>query len=129
MKKLTLIFTLLFSTVMFSLPSYAGLTKISENVDGDIYYVDFERIRKHDGYVYFWWLRDYLKPDEWGGMSNKVYYEIDCKAFRRRSLTYIFYNQPMGEGEGETDTPDNPEWQFPSPDSMNEFLLNKVCAL
>ena len=54
MKKLTLIFTLLFSTVMFSSTSSAEWTEIGENVGRDTYYVDFERIRKVDGYVYFW---------------------------------------------------------------------------
>ena len=54
MKKLLLIFTLLFSTLMFSTPSYGEWTKVISNKSGDTYYVDFERIRKHGGYVYFW---------------------------------------------------------------------------
>ncbi|MDP7557459.1 MAG: hypothetical protein QF687_06205, partial [Nitrospinaceae bacterium] len=62
MKKLLLIFTLLFSTLLFSTPSYSEWTKVGENMSGDTYYVDFERIRKHGGYVYYWSLGDYLKP-------------------------------------------------------------------
>ena len=65
MKKLTLIFTLLVSTVMFSSPSYSEWTNVGESVEnGTTFYVDFERIRKHGGYVYFLWLSDYLKPDK-----------------------------------------------------------------
>jgi len=60
MKKLILI--LLFSTVMFSSPSYAEWTKVNKDADGNTNYVDFERIRKHVGYVYYWELSDYLKP-------------------------------------------------------------------
>jgi len=46
MKKLLLISTLLFSTLMFSTPSYGEWTKVSENVEGNSFYVDFERIKK-----------------------------------------------------------------------------------
>ena len=66
MRKQTILFVLLVPTVMFSSPSYAKWTKVSENVDGDILYVDFERIRKHGGYVYYWRLRDGLKPSPVG---------------------------------------------------------------
>jgi hypothetical protein len=62
MKKLTLIFTLVFSTVMFSSPSYSKWTKVDETANGNTYYVDFERIRKVDGYVYFWRMENWLEP-------------------------------------------------------------------
>ena len=52
MKKLTLLTTLLF-LVMFSSSSYAEWRKIGVNVDEITLYVDIERIRKHDGYVYW----------------------------------------------------------------------------
>ena len=70
MKKPLLIFTLLFSTLMFSTPSYGEWTEVSSNVYGDPFYVDFERIRKHGGYVYFWILTDFLKP-KYESLSNK----------------------------------------------------------
>ncbi|MAH85467.1 MAG: hypothetical protein CBB68_14680, partial [Rhodospirillaceae bacterium TMED8] len=76
MKTLLTIFTLVF-TVFFSTTSFAEWTKVSENVDGDSYYVDFERIRKHDGYVYFWYLSDYLKPTETGVLSAMRYHQGD----------------------------------------------------
>jgi hypothetical protein len=62
MKNLLTIFTLLFSTVVFSSPSYADWAKVGENVKGDTSYVDFERIRKVDGYVYFWRMENWLEP-------------------------------------------------------------------
>ncbi len=71
MKKLTLIFILLF-TVLLSAPSYAKWTEVSESVDGDTYYVDFERIRKHGGYVYFWRLGDLRKPDKDGDLDSNI---------------------------------------------------------
>jgi len=86
MKKLILI--LLFSTVMFSSSSYAEWTKVNESVDGDTSYVDFERMRKHDGYVYWWELADYLKPTSTGTLSVKVYNQGDCKLFRYKILSF-----------------------------------------
>jgi hypothetical protein len=98
MKNLLLIFTLLFSTLFFSSPSYAEWTKVSDNTGGDTYYVDFERIRKVDGYVYYWMLSDYLKPTKFGDLSSKVYYQGDCKLFRTMRLRSSYHIQPMGEG-------------------------------
>ena len=72
MKTLLTIFTLVF-TVMFSSPSYSKWTNVGKNVEGKTFYLDFGRIRKHDGYVYWWWLSDYLKPQGNGFLSGKVY--------------------------------------------------------
>ena len=53
MKKLTLIFTLLFTIAMFSSNSFAEWTKLAEGTAdvnrGDVFYVDFDRIRNVDG--------------------------------------------------------------------------------
>ena len=63
MKTVLTIFTLLF-TVMIPSTSFAGWTKVDESVSGDTFYVDFERIKKHGGFVYYWNLTDYLEPDK-----------------------------------------------------------------
>tara|TARA_B100000686_G_C16653673_1_gene896933 strand:- start:128 stop:517 length:390 start_codon:yes stop_codon:yes gene_type:complete len=128
MKKLLLISTLLFSTVMFSSPSYGEWTKLSENVNGRIYYVDFERIRKHDGYVYYWTLSDYLKPSKYGDLSERLYNQGDCKIFRWKILSYSFHKEPMGEGTGEIQEPVNKSWQYPPPNSSAETILKQVCS-
>jgi len=102
MKNLLLIFTLLFSTLMFSTPSHAEWTKVSSTGNGaHTFYVDFERIRKHDGYVYFWRLRDSLKLDPFGDFSSKHYYQGDCKLFRHKMLSSSFHKKHMGNGPGE----------------------------
>jgi len=125
MRKLTLILTLIFS-VMFSSTSFADWKKVSEDVDGNSFYVDFERIRKHGGYVYYWTLGDYLKPIA-GDLSVKVYHQGDCKLFRYKRLSYSFHNEPMGGGTGKPYTPTD-KWIYPSPDSANEAILKAVCS-
>ena len=128
MKILTLILALTF-TVMFPSPSFAEWKRVSENVDGTTFYVDFERIRKHGGYVYFWILSDYLKPDKYGDLSAKVYYQGDCELFRFKNLSYSFHKEPMGGGTSSTSSnkPEK-EWRYPPPNSANEVVLKSVCA-
>ena len=129
MKNLLTIFTFLF-TVMFSSISFAGWTKVSENVSGSSFYLDLERIRNHDGFVYFWSLTNYLKPDEWGDLSAISYDQGDCTLFRYKFLTKMFYKEPMGGGRGETiPVPEKfKDWQYPVPDSSSESSLKEVCG-
>ena len=126
MKTLLTIFTLVF-TVMFSSTSFAGWTKVSENVHGT-FYVDFERIRKVDGYIYFWWLSDFLKPNKWGSLSAQAYSQGDCKLFRTKYLEDLYYKGQMGKGNrnGGSNKPDK-NWTYPNPDSVHEMLLKSVC--
>ena len=128
MRKPTLILTtLIFFSVMFSpSTSFAGWTKVGENVRGT-FYVDFERIKKHDGYVYFWVLTDYLKPDEDGNFSAKIYNQVDCKKFRYKWLSISGHKGPMGGGTGEIDNTPDKEWSYPPPDSSTEIVLKVVC--
>ena len=127
MNRVTLILTFLLS-LMFSSPSYSEWTKVSENVDGDTYYVDFDRIRKHGGYVYFWRLSDYLKPSPYGDLSLKLYRQGDCKLFRYKSLSFSSHKESMGGGTGDTYSRENPEWEYPPPDSVAETTLKLVCS-
>ena len=133
MKKLifTLLFTILvFSSVFFSSPSYAEWTKVTESVKGTTFYVDFERIRKHDGYVYYWELGDYLKPNEFGDLSAKVYREVDCKLFRFKVLGDSYYTEPMGRGtpSASSNVADK-EWSdLRTLNSAAHSVLKKVCS-
>ena len=128
MRKLTLITAFVFSLSMFSSTSFADWTEASESVDGDTYFVDFERIRKHGGYVYFWMLGDYLKPTETGILSDKVYLQGDCELFRFKFLSFSFHKEPMGGGTGEIDNKPDKDWTYPTPNSVDEFILKTVCA-
>lgn len=128
MKKLLLIFALLFSTAMSSSPVRAEWIRLIENVDGTILYVDFERIRKHDGYIYYWRLGNYLKPNETGVWSEKVYSQVDCKQFRYKNLSFSFYKEPMGNGISDTYNHADPDWQYPPPNSSGEVIMKTVCS-
>jgi hypothetical protein len=129
MKNLLTIFTLVF-TVMFSSTSFAEWKKVGENVDGISYYLDFERIRKHGGYVYFWTMSDYLKPTSQGYLSNQSYNQGDCKLFRVKSLTEHYFMDQMGRGTRKVWnlTEFQKKWRYPPPGTSVEFLLKTVCS-
>jgi hypothetical protein len=126
MKTLIIFLALTFS-VMFSSSSYAGWTWVNESVNGGTSYVDFERMRMHDGYVYWWSLVDYLKPKSSGELSVKFYSQGDCKLFRYKKLSYSFHKEPMGGDTGDTLNEPDKEWNYPSPNSVDEFVLKSVC--
>ena len=123
MKKLILIFALLFSTA-----SFAEWEPISFDENG-IFYIDSDRIRNHDGYVYYWMMVAH-KKQELGNMSSSAYVQGDCKLFRFKRLTYYFHENPNATGEvlGKIDTPDK-EWTYPLPGSIAEAELKKVCSI
>jgi len=123
MKKLTI---LLFS-ILISFNSYGEWLKVSKGiVSGDIYYVSTDTIKEHKGYVYWWDMIDYLKPNKNGEMSVKVYNQGDCGVIRYKTLSGIFYKKPMGEGSGDTyNLPD--EWNYPLPDNTDGIVLKFVC--
>ena len=127
MNRYTLILTFLLS-LMFSSPSYSDWTQVTVNVNGNTCYVDFERIRKVDGYVYYWDLTDYLKPTKSGWLSIKTYSQGDCKLFRYKDLSESYHKEPMGRGNGDRDSPKNPKWKYPPPNSSGETVLKTVCA-
>ena len=95
---------------------------------GRTYYVDFEKIRKHGGYVYFWEMSNYLKPRH-GDLSAIMYKQGDCKLIRVKYVSASFHKEPMGEGTGEIlNVPDKDrEWIYPPPNSSEEYVLKTVC--
>ena len=126
MKTLTLLIILAIS-VMFSSTSYAEWIKVSESADRISYYVDFKRIRKQGGYVYFWQLYDYLEPTKHGDLSAKKYSQGDCKQFRYKVLSYSLHKEPMGRGRSDGQEPVKKGWTYPPPNSLIENLINAVC--
>jgi hypothetical protein len=126
MKTLLTISTLVF-TVMFSSPSFAGWTAAFKGNSGDIYYVDFERIRKHGGYVYFWVLQDYAKTSG-EFLSYTTYLKGDCSLFRFKTVTDSLYRKPMGMGPRVTENYPDSEWSYPPPNRSTEIILKHVCS-
>ena len=124
MKKLLV---LLFS-ILISFNSLGEWTEITESIDGNsTYYVDEDTIKEHDGYVYFWYMDDYLQPSDYGTMSIQMYVQGDCGVMRTKDLTMLIYKKSMGKGEFETYTPPD-SWQYLPPGTAFESVFDYVCA-
>ena len=121
MKKLLLIFLIIFSTSL-----HAELKLISQNIDETKYYVYSETIKKIDGYIYFWSLSDYPK-NEFGSMSNKYYFQTDCRLGRVKPLSYTFFTESMGLGEISTSNDEPSNWEFVVPGSAFKDMVDYVC--
>ena len=130
MKKLLL---LLFS-VMISFNSYGKWTKTSEGIEGEIFHIDFQTIKKLDnGNVVFWVLVD-LDESVDGYISSKMYWQGDCFLSRMKVLSLIQYEEPMGGGEslsldGLIGLEGADAWQYLPPDSIGYMNLEEVCSL
>ena len=120
-KTLVILFSLL-----ISFNSYGERQALAE-VQGDIYYVDFDTI-KISGNVFYWRFSDYLKPDEWGDMSSSILNELDCKIpHKERILSALFYTQPMSKGSPSTTVNEAREWAYSPPNSAGAIIMDAVC--
>ena len=71
MKKITLLLVIIF-TLLFSTTSWGEWTYVTDNVDGNKFYYDKDRVRKSGKYIYFWELEDFLKPNKYGNKDTQL---------------------------------------------------------
>ena len=129
MRKLLLLTTFILALTFSSSASFAEWKKVSSSGGGaNTFFLDLERIRKHGGFVYFWSLEDWIKPDKRGYVSSKTYHKGDCNLFRYSFLSISDYKEPMGRGTGRNATYNDNEWSYPSPNSVGERVFKYVCA-
>ena len=123
MKKLL---ALLFS-ILISFNSYGEWTKVS-SYEGNDFYIDYDSIKKNNGYVYYWQLLGYVKPTDFGDLSSISLYEVDCKIpYKERRIAASYYTLPMGKGTPSTTDNTTYEWDYGAPGSMRELLLDIIC--
>ena len=121
-------FFLIFFVLIFqSQSSFGEWIKMGEN-DKMIVYIDFDRIRKNQGYLYYWEMRDVLVSNKWGMRSMVTYKQGDCNLFRYKILTDTMYDNFKGKGKtlNSSNTPDK-EWRYPKPGTGNEMVFKSVC--
>ena len=107
----------------------AKWTEVAKNKEGNIFYVDFEKILKHDGLVFYWRLMDYLEPTPEPDLHLSVSYrfEAECLRFRQRFLQVNFYRQIKGEGPAENFSHIQIDWTEVPFGSAAEAVLQAVC--
>ena len=127
-KKLILLLTLSLSLTA-SPVAHAEWTKVDMIKSGKTHYVDLERIRKHEGKVYYWELTDFLKPFADSTFSIMTYGEAECGSFKYRFLKTTWHSKPMGEGKSHQTFKNESDgmWGYPSRNSLKERVLELVC--
>ena len=116
-------------SIIFTFPSYGDWKFTTMNTDLVSYYLDYKRIRKNNGYVYYWVLEDrLLKPNELGGLSTLNYNQGDCNLFRFKNLSQSQYEGKMGAGRTVSviNVPDE-NWTYPQPKKIPEIILQVIC--
>ena len=130
MKKLLLIFLIIFSSQSFA--EWDFVVAFDEEIG---IYVDFDNIKENDGYIFFWQLTNYLKPQEipYGegkGQSFQsyiIYKQADCNMFREKSIQSIVYPQIFGKGNPIMTFENKNKWFYPPPTSTSDVVLKRVC--
>ena len=99
---------------------------VTDNVDGDKFYYDKDRVRKSGKYLYFLELGDIMKPKK--GFSSSIrHIELDCSILRYKVLKLRGYKNSMGEGDIVGDYTPKDEWRYPPPNSTFEYMYKKIC--
>ena len=130
MKKLLLIFTLLFS-VTFSLKSYADFNweYMGKNVNGHKYYIDLSSAKILGASRFYYRMRDFLRPDKEGQLSSKIYIEVNCDNLSDRYLQHTWFKEPMGNGTPSNSSNDANQWEADIAGSIGSIINKYVCNL
>ena len=106
--------------------SFSQWSALTTSELGNSLFIDYERIKQANGYVYWWSLFDYLEPVN-GVFSAASYNEGDCDLLRFRTLQSVFYYQPMGRGRSFQSSSGITAWGYPPPESLVEISILAAC--
>ena len=104
--------------------------ELKKDASGSAYYLALDSIKKIDGYVNYWYMRDYADNEKMGPIrSEKILVQGDCSAQRINRISYHLFKKPKGiDIEMSFDT-ESPEWLNLKPETIGEFVLNLSCSL
>ena len=142
LKKYFFYFNIIIISLLLICPSISSAEweKMKENSERkSAVYIDKERIRKVDNYVYWWELLNFQQAQRVGGNRNSyfsaiVYWQGDCRIFRKKVLNVHWHEKPMGQGIRKTVVPTSgsteksEQWRYPSPNSLIERDLKFICV-
>ena len=125
--KIQKILIILFILFPFNCFAEFNWKKITTSIKGDNVYIDLSSIKRSGSNVYFLKLRDYLKPDKWGDLSNIIYHEVNCSNMEFKFLKDFYYTQPMGNGEPSSVNNKVSDWNKSPKGSEVEYIIKFVC--
>ena len=127
MKKLLIFFIPLFTTLMFSSYSFGKWTKEVTSENDITVYIDYDRINKKNGFIYYRVLYDRITPNRLGSYSVMEVSQGDCVVYRLKILIQHQHKKNMGEGSYRT-IKGSDNWIYPKTNSLYGYVLDKVCS-
>ena len=129
--KFFFIVSIIIFNVIYSSTSFAEWEIVAENPESTLF-IETTSIKKSNGIIYYWMLRNYTKPNKFADLSSKVLYETDCKVpLKTKVLAAMFYNGPMGTNEVTSTISDailkKKSYIYATPESGIEFSIKFVC--
>jgi hypothetical protein len=129
MKKIYLTLTILLSTLIFSPFSYADWRKVTTHKNGNIDYIDPEKIKIYGSSRFYWVLEDYIIPNDSGVMSMMIYTQAECDLWQTRNLKYATFELSMGEGAVKSIwSANDKKWRYVKSRSVSESNVKFVCS-
>ena len=114
---------------MISFNSYGDWTKVTRNIYGDVSYVDLKTLKIVSNMRYFYYLKDYVAPSDWGDLSSKIYQQVNCTTMQSKRLLINYYAEPLGKGSPTDGSGPRPEakWDSYPSDSMGYTINEYIC--
>ena len=115
--------------IFFTLNCFADFNwkKIGSNINGNVFYVDTSSLKRVGNNVFYFVMNDYVKPNEFGDLSNRIYMEVNCINLDYRFLKDFYYQEPMGNGEPSTIFDKEGKWEVTSEGSIGKSIRKFVC--
>ena len=119
-------------TLAISSPCLSKWKKLEEG-DEYIKYYDIDTVKKIDGIVYIWSMKDFKKSQKNGNLSTKYYSKYDCNLKRYIVLSIIEYDTNMGRGRKFTykknisDEVERNNWTYIKSNSEEYSSLKILC--
>ena len=120
--------SLLLVLALTTAPASAEWTRVTANVEGDVYYMDWATLKPTALGGRIWGLVDLKKPKADGARSYKGLTEYDCQEERVRSLQYCGYPKSMGDGTPLRCDNSPGAWVYVIPDTIGASNLKLVCS-
>ena len=108
--------------------SYAEWEKWGTDEKDIVYYLNYNSIEIKDSYVYFWFLMNFINPNENGPKSTSMYLKADCNKFEVQPIKSIFFSETMGKNKkNEFYYSSNESWRSYNINSTPGMMLHSVC--
>ena len=117
-----------------SFPCFAKWKKIIETKTFTDF-IETGSVKKKNGIIYLWTLRNFIKKQKNGEKSLKLYSRYDCNTIKYEVLSIISYKTQMGKGrkffykKNVMDYSDNSNWIYPNVDDEVYRLMKVICSL